>query len=150
MSSLIRWNPLREMAAMQNTLDRLFEQSFRPMFQEEWLNVFSLPLDVYESTDAYYISTELPGVAPENINTRLDGDMLIIEGEIREQAVEKESARALIKERRYGKFTRSIRLPNEIDVEYVDATFENGVLKLSLPKRPEIQPKQIPVKTSAK
>lgn len=148
MSRIVRWNPVREMVAMQSALDRLFDEAWRGASANnpEGINSFNLPLDLHESDDAYTIVTEIPGVSVENINIRLDDNTLLIDAEIPEQTIEKEGTRTLVKERRYGKFSRQIRLPYEVNADAVEASFENGVLHLHLPKVPAVQPKQIAVK----
>lgn len=146
MSNLVRWNPFREMAAMQRAMDRMFEDVWRPMMEGQSFGLNSLALDVSENDRAYTLSTELPGVKPEDIHVRLDGDLLTIEGEFRDESDEQRDGRSIMKERRYGRFSRSIRLPHPIDEGKVEANYDNGVLKLTLPKSEAAQPKMIPVK----
>ncbi|MGQ9887968.1 MAG: Hsp20/alpha crystallin family protein [Aggregatilineales bacterium] len=148
MTGIVRWNPFREMAAMQNMMDRIFEETWRPFFEEGSTVLNTLALDLHEEDTQYIVTTELPGVKAENIHVKLDGDYLMIEGEIPEQVVEKEGRRSLIKERRYGRFSRRMRLPQSVDSDKVSATYENGVLTLTLPKSEAVQPKQIPVRVS--
>jgi HSP20 family protein len=149
-NSIIRWNPFREMAAMRNMMDRFFEDSWRPMLEDDDFNmdVNRMAIDLDEDDQSYNITTELPGVQADNIHVRLDGDYLLIEGEIPEQTVEREGKRALIKERRYGKYSRRIRLPQPVQSDKIEANFENGVLKLTLPKLEEVKPKMIPIKVN--
>ncbi|MBK9748748.1 MAG: Hsp20/alpha crystallin family protein [Chloroflexi bacterium] len=92
---------------------------------------------------SYIITTELPGVKSENINIRQEGDYLLIDAEIPETTTEREGQRALIKERRYGRFTRRLRLPQNIDFSKAEANYEDGVLTLTLPKAEQAQPKVI-------
>jgi HSP20 family protein len=146
MAGIVRWNPLREMAAMQNMMDRVFEETWRPFFEEGGTAMNTLALDVHEDDGQYTVTTELPGVKAENIHVRLDGDQLVIEGEIPEQTTEHEGQRSLLKERRYGRFSRRIRLPQQVDSDKVSATYDSGVLKLTLPKSEAVQPRQIPVR----
>jgi HSP20 family protein len=149
MSNIVRWNPLREMANMQSAMDRIFEQTWRPFFDDgEFTGVNNLALDVHEDDKNYMVSTELPGVAAENIHVKLDGDYLVIEGEIPEHEVEKEGTRPLMKERRYGHYSRRVRLLQAVNSEKIEATYKDGVLSLTLPKREVAQPKMIPVKTT--
>lgn len=148
MTGIVRWNPFREMAAMQNMMDRIFEETWRPFFEEGSAVLNTLALDLHEEDTQYIVTTELPGVKAENINVKLDGDYLTIEGEIPEQVVEKEGRRSLIKERRYGRFSRRVRLPQAVDSDKVSAAYENGVLTLTLPKSEAAQPKQIPVRVA--
>ena len=140
---IIRWNPFREMAAMQSAMDRLFEDTWRnyePM-------ATSLALDVHEADNAYTVVTSIPGVKADDIHITMHDGTLTITAEYNQPEVEKDT-RVLVNERVYGKFTRSITLPQAIDSEKVNAQFENGVLTLTLPKLPNAQPRQIPVRTS--
>ncbi len=153
MANIVRWNPIREMAAMQNALDRMFDESWGRWsgVDGDAIGEGSLALDVDENDNHYTVTTALPGVSAENINVRIHNDMLTIEGEIPEQTREKKDGdRSLLKERYYGRFSRSIRLPQPVNRDKVEASFDNGVLTLTLPKSPEAQPKVIPVKAQAK
>lgn len=149
---LTQWNPFRELQNVQSMMDRFFED-WRP-FDERFGGVNlgnALALDVHENDNEYTVTTELPGVKPENINIRQEGEYLLIEAEIPETVTEREGngTRALIKERRYGRFSRRLRLPNDIDFNQSDATYEDGVLTLKLPKAEQKKPQIIPVKTKA-
>jgi HSP20 family protein len=138
--AIVRWNPVREMLAMQTALDRMFEDTRRGGFD----GGNGLALDVHEDDKTYTVVTSLPGVKPENINVNLHDGVLTITGEIPEET--RENTQTLMRERSYGKFTRSIRLPMAVDSNKVEAAFDNGVLTLSLPKTEAAQPKQIPVR----
>ncbi|NWF70890.1 MAG: Hsp20/alpha crystallin family protein [Chloroflexi bacterium] len=138
--SIVRWNPIREMLAMQSALDRMFDDTRRGLGEAG----SALALDVHEDDKVFTVVTSLPGVKPENINVSLHEDVLTITGEIPAQT--RENARTLMQERVYGKFTRSLRLPQAVNSGAVEAVFDNGVLTLTLPKTEEAQPKQIPVK----
>jgi len=149
MANLTRWNPMREMATMQNALDRMFDDTWRTWSGvDESVMGGNLALDVQEDDNNYMVTTALPGVDSDNIHVRLHNDMLTIEGEIPEKEVEKDGKRSLLKERYYGRFSRSIRLPQPVNRDQVDASFDNGVLTLTLPKSPEAQPKTIQVKAN--
>jgi HSP20 family protein len=148
MANIIRWNPLREMAAMQNAMDRLFDETWRtwqPTYSETGAS--ALALDVHENDGEYIVTTALPGVQGDNINIKLHNDLLTIEGEIPQHIVE--NAHALMQERVYGRYSRTIRLPQPVNRDAVEANFENGILTLHLPKAEEAQPRQIPVKVQS-
>jgi HSP20 family protein len=146
---LTRWNPFREMVNMQNQFDRFFDD-WRPFFNDENLSNRTnfLAIDAHEDDTQYNVTTELPGVNPENINVRQDGDYLLIEADIPEETSEREDKRWLIRERRSGHFSRRIRLPQNVDFDKAEANYHDGVLTLSLPKSEKARPHQIPVKTS--
>ncbi len=145
MTTVVRWNPLREMAAMQGALDRLFDESWRNV--RSGSDTGALALDVHETDNAYLVTAALPGVNPDAVNINLLDGVLTISGEV--QQATPENSRALMLERVYGKFQRSIRLPQAVDASAVEAHMENGVLMLTLPKTPEAQPRTIPVKTGS-
>lgn len=153
MSSITRWNPVREFNAMQNFMDRLIEETARPMrgLVESYEGVSgSLALDVVEEEKAYTVTTSLPGVKADDIKVNMHDDLLTIEAEIPARTTEKtETAngrKVLMQERAWGKFSRSIRLPQNVKNDGVEASFENGVLTLSLPKAEHVLPRTIPVK----
>ena len=150
--SIIRWNPIRDMAAMQTAMDRLFNETMRGWrgdFDEGNLDSNLLALDVHEDDKQYTVTTGLPGVKPEDIQIKLHEDSLIIEAEIPEKTVEqKDNNRVLLQERVYGKFSRRVRLPQAVDSSKVEASYNDGVLTLTLPKAPEAQPRTIQVKAT--
>lgn len=144
---IVRWNPVRDMVAMQNAMDRLFEETWR---NAETTANHHLPLDVYETDQAYTVVASVPGLGAEDINITLHEGTLTISGEWVETVAKSDenNTRALLRERTYGKFSRTINLPQIIDADAVEATYENGLLTLALPKQPNAQPRQIPVRTN--
>lgn len=149
MNTIVRWNPFREMAAMQSAMDRLFDESWRGVRPTAAGNTLSL--DVFETDQAYVLFTTLPGVDPQDIHVSMEDDVLTITGEVPQPAFDdKDNARTLMLERSYGKFTRSVRVGMPVDSDKIEAAYENGVLRLTLPKTPQAQPKVIPVRVGAK
>ena len=147
MSTVIRWNPVREMAAMQSAIDRLFDDSWRTVRPAAGGNV--LPLDVFETDSAYIVYSTLPGIDPDQIKISLDDDILTISTEVPQATFsEEEHVRVLLVERGYGKFNRSVRLGLPVDSDKIEAAYENGVLRLNLPKAAQAQPKQIRVRSN--
>ena len=146
---ITRWNPFREMAAMQNAMDRVFEDVWRGEWpiSSRWAGFETPALDVHENDKAYTVVTPLPGVNPDQINVKLQNGVLTISGEFEEPKVE-ENSKVVVRERYYGSFSRSVTLPQSVDSDKVEATYDNGVLTLKLPKSPEAQPKQITIKTN--
>jgi len=137
------------MAVMQRAMDRMFDD-WRPFFDfdgESDAGTRTLALDIHEDDDNYTLTTEMPGVQPEQIQVRKEGDYLLIEGETSEEKSEKEGSRTLVSERRYGRYMRRIRLPQDINVDKAEAQYENGVLTLKLPKAEPVKPKLIPIKS---
>ncbi|MCC6613836.1 MAG: Hsp20/alpha crystallin family protein [Anaerolineae bacterium] len=146
MTTMIRWNPVRDMMAMQNAVDRMFDDNWRAVRPSN--GTYSLPLDVYENDASYVIVATLPGVGADNIQVNWHDDVLTISAELPQGAPEGENQRTHMIERAAGKVSRSLRLSRPINTEGVEAVYENGVLTLTLPKTPEAQPKMIPVRTT--
>jgi HSP20 family protein len=144
MATLTRWNPIREVAAMQSSLDRLFDESWRNLWPVTASG--ALPVDLYETDNAYKAVFAIPGVNQDQINIRFENGVLTVSAEIPQQQVE--NARVLIQERGFGRYSRSITLPEFVEVDKAEANYENGMLMLNLPKRPEAQPKQINIKVN--
>jgi HSP20 family protein len=146
MANMIRWNPVRELAAMQNMMDRMFDESLRNMGMADELEGSALALDVHETDTNFEVAASLPGVSEDNIHINLHDDILTIQAEIPDQTSERQEGRTLIRERRYGKFSRRIRLPQPVNADAVEADFNNGVLTLTLPKAENALPRNIPVR----
>jgi len=149
--SIMRWNPFRDLAARRSAMDRFFGDDWRSFMENMTFDEKALAVDVHEDDHAYTVTTELPGVEANNIHVNLEGDYLVIEGEIPEQKVKtKEDQRTLVQERRYGKLSRTIRLPQPVDSSKTEATYENGVLTLTLPKTATAKATAIPIKVGSK
>ena len=128
-------------------MDRLFEDSFvRPSRILTTLGEAAAPaLDVYQTPNEVVVKTALPGLKPEDINIDITGDTLTIKGETKaEQEIKKEDY--LYQERRHGAFSRSVVLPGGVKPDKAEATLEDGILTLSIPKAEETKPKAIKVK----
>lgn len=109
---------------------------------------FGLALDVEESQDAYIVRANLPGINQDDISVNIHEDVLTIAGESAAENLAEDS-KVLIRERRSGKFSRSLRFPTVVNGEAVEASFEQGVLSITLPKADHVKPRQIPVRVSA-
>ncbi len=150
MANIVRWTPVREMAAMQNIMDRMFDETLRSnrtagnVAKGQFAN--TLALDVHEDETTFTVTTSLPGVKSENINVHLHDDILTIEAEMPETKRENDNGRTLVQERSYGKYNRRIRLPQSVNGDSVEANYEDGVLTLTLPKAENTLPRSIPVK----
>jgi HSP20 family protein len=142
MFSIIRRRPLHEMLSMRDAINRWSDLA-------EWDMPLTrgLPVDVVETDDEYVVKASLPGINPDDIEITYDQNILTIKGEVKSED-ESEDGRYHVRERRYGSFCRNLRLPAAIDAEQIDASYENGVLKLKLPKSEEAKPKRIEVKST--
>ena len=145
MTRIIRWNPYREMHNMINSVDRRVDSRYlaaRHMAPQNW----ALAVDVSESEDEYLIKASLPGINPEDLDINIESNVLTIKGEYKEEE-EREDRRYHMRERRSGNFCRSFSLPNSVNADAIEATYEAGVLSLSLPKAEEAKPHRIEVKS---
>jgi HSP20 family protein len=106
-------------------------------------------VDLAEDDKAYHITAEMPGMSEKDIDVQLSGDMLTIKGEKREEKEEK-AKNYYLSERHYGSFQRSFTLPDGIDRDKIDASFAEGVLRLTLPKTPETMKQQKKIEVKAK
>ena len=104
-------------------------------------------LDVRETDEEVLVRAEIPGVAPGEIQVEIHDDLLTLSGEKRREE-KREDERATYSERSYGSFRRQVRLPAPADAERAEATHENGVLTVRIPKSVEARPRRIEVKTS--
>jgi HSP20 family protein len=114
-----------------------------------WKSIkWSIALDVAESDDDYMVKASLPGINPDDLEITFNDNRLTIKGEVKEDE-ELDEAQYHLRERRYGTFTRSIKLPSGIESDKIDAKYDDGVLKLRLPKVEEIKPKKIAIKNGS-
>lgn len=145
--SITRWEPFRDLVSLRQAMDRLFEESWvRP--RAGWLlpTEETLAIDMYETPDNVVVKTAVPGVKPEDIDIAITGNTLTIVGETEaEEKVEEENY--IRRERRHGRFSRSVALPSSVQGEKAEATFEHGLLTLTTPKAEEAKPKAIKVKS---
>jgi HSP20 family protein len=101
-----------------------------------------------ETDDAYVAKVELPGLEKDDIHIEVSNDVLTISGERKHETDEKKEGWHRV-ERRYGKFSRAIRVPGDlVEADKITANYKNGVLEVTLPKAPQVKPKQIPVETN--
>ncbi len=144
MTALTRWDPIREMSTMRNTLDRLFNERLfdMPLMWERNPESMSLALDVAEEADKYIVKASVPGVKPEEVEITVTDNVLTIKGETKEDTEIKEENYHL-RERRYGSFMRSVTLPAPVNADKIEAVHENGVITLTLPKSETVKPKKI-------
>jgi len=131
MRALLSWDPFREMA---------------PFPADERAFAISPAFDVKETKEAYVFKADVPGIADKDLEVTITGNRRNVSGK-REAEKEEKSERYYTYERNYGSFTRSFTLPDGADVDKLRASMESGVLTIHVPKKPEIQPKKIAVKS---
>lgn len=153
--SMTRFVPFRtslsDVAVLQNRLNSIFQDFARPVGEltpaSETLAMGSFvpAVDVYEDAQKLQLKLEVPGIRREDLDIRVEGRTLTVKGERKFESEEKEENFHRI-ERRYGSFVRSFTLPATVNTDDVSATSQDGVLSISLSKKPEAKPKQIEVK----
>jgi HSP20 family protein len=146
MTTLIRWDPWREMAAWRRGFERLLDEPFESRFLRPWpMDQFEPAVDVAEDENGYIVKASMPGVKPEDVEVTLQNNVLTIKGEAKEEKEVKEE-NYHVRERRYGSFVRSLTMPASVKAEQIEAKHENGVLTVRLPKTEADMPKKIAIK----
>jgi HSP20 family protein len=141
--------PDRSIGSLPDVFDRLLRDPFAGAFRM-WDGGATLPaVDVRETGDSYLIEAEIPGLKPENIDVEIDGNTVTIRGQFKEETSKQEES-YLLRERRTGSFVRSITLPGEIDVDRSTSSYENGELRIELPKSARARARRIEVKGAAR
>ena len=144
--ALVRWEPFRELAALQNEMGRWMSQV---------AGVGSLPgngqsstwmpaVDVWETDKELVLSFDLPGIPEDKIAVELDDNVLTVSGE-RERIQEHSNDRFYRFERRYGSFSRSVTLPTGVNEDSIQADYSDGVLEIRVPKPEEQKPRRIQI-----
>jgi HSP20 family protein len=146
--ALVRWEPLREMATLQNEMNRLFGTFFdtpttgtNGTALRRWMP----PMDLVEIDDHFGLRADLPGLDEEDVNIELEERVLTVSGERNAQHEEKKEGFYRL-ERATGAFSRSLTLPEGVDADAITATFDKGVLEIRIPKPEETKPRKVAIK----
>lgn len=149
--AVVRWEPFRELAALQSEMSRWMNQVSGGTASpgnggssSTWLP----PVDVWETEDELVLSFDLPGVPEDRITVEVEDNVLVVSAE-RERTAETSGDRFYRFERRFGTFSRSVALPPGVDEAAIDADFKDGVLEVRVPKPEESKPRRIPLGGSA-
>ena len=147
--NIVRFDPFREMAALQDRVNRIFADAYARRDDDlttrgSWVP----PVDIYESDDhELVLKAELPDVTREDITLKVENNTLTISGEKKlDGGVKEDQVRRI--ERSYGAFSRSFTLPQSVDTNRIGAEYKNGVLTVRLPLRQEAKPRQIQVQVN--
>lgn len=149
MLSLMPWRQQRDLDRFKGEIDRMFNEFFdwRPFHSfvdgSEWVPA----VDISETGKEVIVNAEMPGMDPKDIDISLNGRLLTIKGERKQEHEEKDENYHRV-ERRYGAFTRTFELPADVDADKVKAHYKDGVLKLNLRKTKEASVKKIEVKAA--
>ncbi len=145
--SMVRFEPFRELAQMQDRINRIFGDVYTRRYTDDvmqrgdWIPV----VDIFENNDQEIVlRAELPGIAKEDVDVRVENNTLTLKGERKREHEVKDDQYHRV-ERSYGTFSRSFSLPSRIDTDKVRADFKDGVLTITLPVKEEAKPRQISV-----
>lgn len=150
--ALVRWEPIREISSIQNEVNRLFDTFFdapaaggrADAMPRRWTPA----MDLTERDGAFLLRADLPGVSEEDVSVELDDRVLTVSGE-RKSAVEHEQGTVHRIERAYGRFSRSLTLPEGVEADAIEASFDRGVLEVRIPKPAERKPRRIAIAGAA-
>ncbi len=143
---ITKWEPFKDMVSLRDEIDNLFNDFFSKTPEERMdpHDIWYPALDIEESNDKIKVIAEVPGMKKEEIKLTASEGQLIIQGERKFEKEEKDKTYHRI-ERSYGKFRRTIPIPKDLEVDKVKATYEQGILKVDIPKSKKTKPKEIDI-----
>ena len=144
--AIVKWDPFRDMVTIKDRMNRLFDEVFSKsnFYGDENMadGLWSPCVDIYETEDSVVLKAELPEMDENDIDIKLEDNVLTIKGERKlENETKKENYYRI--ERSYGSFSRSFSIPSRVDQDKVSANCKDGVLKVTMPKKKETQQKKI-------
>jgi HSP20 family protein len=144
--AIVRFDPFRDLAVLQDRMNRLFNDQFSSRQEDHMLNrgTWTPPVDIYEADGALVLKAELPDMRREDIDVSVENNTLTIRGERKlDSEIKQENFHRV--ERAYGSFVRTFSLPTTVDTAKIAADYKNGVLTVKLPTREEAKPRSIDV-----
>lgn len=152
MAGLTRWNPWQELFSLHDQMDQLFNEAFGglagPRSGGGGEKAMTLPIDIRQTGEAFVLEASVPGFKPEDVEVTVDQNVLTIQG-TQTQEAEEQKGGWVRRERRTGSFHRQVVLPAEVRADEITASFENGVLTVTVPRAQKAQPKRIRVAPGA-
>ena len=144
--AVVRWDPFRDLNMLQDRMNRLFEDASRNWKSDEPASTttWSPAVDIFETESEIVVKAEVPGMERKDITLNLENNVLTLKGERRFLKEAKEENYHRI-ERSYGGFSRAFSIPATVDEEKIRADYQDGVLKIVLPKKEQLRPKQIKI-----
>jgi len=139
---LVRWDPFHEFATLRHEMDRLFDETFDHRYMRDE-RLMRLPIDAYTTKDELVITAALPGVSSEDVEVTFEGDVLTIKGDL---PAPLGNVDYVAQERPHGRFLRTINVGIPVQADKIEASFDRGLLNITLPKVEEAKPKTIEVK----
>lgn len=141
--AVVRWDPLRDITSLRDEMNRLFSRSIGDGYSGA-AQTWAPAIDVVEQPDAIVVTADVPGLSAGEIDIQVDDNVLSISGE-RKFETTVEDGRYYRLERSYGRFSRSLGLPQGVKADEISARIDNGVLELRVPKADEVKPRKIAV-----
>lgn len=147
MNSLIRFSPTTDMRRLQREVDALFDSFFpvRTNGDSEDSTTWAPRVDLAETENAYLVHVDLPGLNKDDLEINFHEGVLSISGE-RNAETQDENTKYVRVERSYGRFYRAFTLPQMVKADEIEASFENGVLNITVPKAEEVKPRRIDIR----
>jgi len=144
--AIIRWDPFRDLITLREKMNRLFEDTFAARGEEKDLmaSTWTPSVDIYETENEVVLTAEIPGIEDKDIEIKIENSTLSIKGERKLEKETKEENYHRI-ERAYGSFYRSFTIPHNVNQDKIQAEHENGVLKITMPKKPELKPQKVKI-----
>lgn len=145
--TIVKWDPFRNVAALQDRINRIFDESFSrtaDLNDDISMSAWKPSVDIYETDEAIILKAELPGIKKEDVSVEVKDNILTLSGERVEDKEVKEEC-YFRKERCCGTFSRTFNLQHRVQPDKIKAKFKDGVLKIEIPKPEEEKPKQITV-----
>lgn len=145
--AITKWDPFKDLMILRDRMNRLFEDLVTsPRFEDTEImqSTWSPAVDIYETENELVLTAELPGIDEKDVEIKIEDNTLSIKGERKFEKETKEENYHRI-ERAYGSFFRSFSLPHYVDQEKISAEFENGLLKIHMPKKAEVKPRKVKI-----
>lgn len=144
--TIVRYDPFRDLRTLQEEVNRLFSTNLTRAFGDEGIarGAWAPSVDIYENKDQIVLEAELPGMKQEDFDLSIENNVITLRGERKFEKTEETDNYHRV-ERSYGSFTRSFTLPQTVSAEDATAEYNNGVLRVTLPKREETKARRIQV-----
>src|ERR671926_639393 len=145
--TIVRYYPFRDLRTLQEEVNRLFSTNLTRAFDDEGIGrgAWAPSVDIYENKDQIVLEAELPGMKQEDFDLSIENNVITLRGERKFEKTDDTDNYHRV-ERSYGAFTRSFTLPQTVSAEGATAEYNNGVLRVTLPKREETKARRIEVK----
>ncbi len=146
--SMERWNPFRDFDNLRQAMDRWMDERLAAnRLYSAQVNPLSVALDIRETPTGYELEASLPGIKPEDLDIQVDRETVTLRGKSASAKENQTGSHYIYRERRAGTFFRTVRLPEAVDLEKVEATLEHGILRVQLPKLGQAGQRRVAVRS---